>query len=83
MKTHVEKCISSSKLVKDKYLAKLHVSTTSTAENDRGKASEIENWMFDFSTSSAKPIPKKPMQIDARSTQVHLLTKCPQASKKN
>ena len=63
MKTHVEKCISCAKLVKDKYLAKLHVSTTNTTENDSDEASEIENWLFDFSTSSAKPISKKPKQI--------------------
>ena len=30
MNTHVEKCFSCPKLVKDKYLAKLHVTTTST-----------------------------------------------------
>ena len=71
MKTHGEKCISCPKLVKDKYLAKLHVSTTSTTENDSDEASEIENWLSNFSTSSAKPIPKKPKQIDARSTLVH------------
>ena len=75
MKTQVEKCISCPKLVKDKYLAKLHVSTTSKTENDSDEASEIENWLFDFSTSSAKPIPKKPKQIDARSTMVHLADK--------
>ena len=67
MKTHVEKYISFPKLVKDKYLAKLHVSTTSTAENECDEASENENWLFDFSTSSAKPFPKKSKQIDARS----------------
>ena len=49
MKTHVEKFISCSKLVKDKYLAKLHVLTTSTTENDSDEASEIENWLIDFS----------------------------------
>ena len=43
MKTHVEKCISCPKLVQDKYLAKLHVSTSSTTENDSDEASEIEN----------------------------------------
>ena len=74
-KTHVEKYISCPKLVKDKYLAKLHVSTTSTTENDSDEASEIENWLFNFSTSSAKPIPKKPKQIDARSTLVHFADK--------
>ena len=63
------------KLVKDKYLAKLHVSTTSTTEKDNDEASEIENWLFDFSTSSAKPIPKKPKQIDAHSTLVHFADK--------
>ena len=75
MKTHVEKCTSCPKLVKDKYLAKLHDSTTSTTENDSDEASEIEHWLFDFSTSSAKPIPKKPKQIDARSTLVHFADK--------
>ena len=75
MKTHVKKCISCPKLVKDKYLAKLHVSTTSTTENNSDEASEIESWLFDFSTSSAKPIPKKPKQIDARSTLVHFADK--------
>ena len=75
MKTHVEKCFSCPKLVEDKYLAKLHVSTTSTTENDSDEASEIENWLFDFFTSSAKPIPKKPKQIDARSTLVHFADK--------
>ena len=75
MKTHDEKCISCSKLVKDKYLAKLHASTTSTKENDSDEASEIENWLFDFFTSSAKPIPKKTKQIDARSTLVHFADK--------
>ena len=77
MKTHVEKCISCPKLVKDKYLAKLHVSITSITENDSDEASEIENWLFDFSTSSAKPIPKKPKQRDARSTLVHFVDKMP------
>ena len=75
MKTHVQKCISCPKLVKDKYLVKLHVSTTSTTENDSDEASEIENWLLDFSTSSAKPIPKKPKQIDARSTLAHFADK--------
>ena len=75
MKTHVEKYISSPKLVKDKYLAKLHVLTTSTTENESDEASEIKNWLFDFSTSSTKPIPKKPKQIDARSTLVHFADK--------
>ena len=75
MKTHAEKCISCPKLFKDQYLAKLHVSTTSTTENDSDEASKIENWLFDFSTSSAKPIPKKPKQIDARSTLVHFADK--------
>ena len=74
-KTHVEKCISCPKLVKDKYLAKLHVSTTSTTKNDSDETSEIENWPFDFSTSSAKPIPMKPKQIDARLTLVHFADK--------
>ena len=43
MKTYVEKCIFYPKLVKDKYLAKLRVSTTSTTENDGDEASEIKN----------------------------------------
>ena len=42
MKTHVEKCISCPKLVKDKYLAELRDSITNTTENDRDEASEIE-----------------------------------------
>ena len=75
MKIHVEKCISCPKLVKDKHLTKLHVSITSTTENVSDEASEIENWLFDFSTSSAKPIPKKPKQIDPRSTLVHFADK--------
>ena len=75
MKTHVEKCISCPMLVKHKSRAKLHVSTTSTTENDSDEASEIENWLFDFSASSAKPIPKKPKQMDARSTLVHFADK--------
>ena len=75
MKTYGEKCISCPKLVKDKYLAKLHVSTTNTTENDSDEASEIENWLLDISTSSAKPIPKKPKQIDALSTLVHFADK--------
>ena len=75
MKTHVEKCISCPKLVKYKYLAKLHVSSTSTTDNDSDEASEIENWLFDFATSSAKSIPKKPKEIDARSTLVHFADK--------
>ena len=75
MKIHVKKCISCPKLVKDKYLAKLHVATTSTTENDSDEASEIENWLFDFSTSSEKSIPKKPKQIDASSTLVHFADK--------
>ena len=62
-------------MVKDKYQAKLHVSTSSTTENDSDEASEIENWRFDFSTSSVKPIPKKLKQIDARSTLVHFADK--------
>ena len=62
-------------MFKDKYLAELHVSTTSTTENDSIEASKIENWLFDFSSSSAKPIPKKPKQIDARSTLVHFADK--------
>ena len=62
-------------MVKDKYQAKLHVSTSSTTENDSDEASEIENWLFDFSTSSVKPIPKKLKQIDARSTLVHFADK--------
>ena len=66
---------SCAKLVKDKYLAKLHVSSSSTTESDSDEASEIENWLFDFSTSFAKPIPKKPKQIDARSTLVHFADK--------
>ena len=49
MKTDVEKCISCTKLVKDKYRAKLHLSNTSPTENDSDEASEIENWLFDFS----------------------------------
>ena len=48
MKSHVEKCISCPKLVKEKYLAKLHVSTTSTTENDSDEASKIKNWLFNF-----------------------------------
>ena len=48
---------------------------TCTTENDSDEASEIENWLFDFSTSSAKPIPKKPKQIDARSTLVQFADK--------
>ena len=83
MKTHVENCIPCPKLVKDKHLAKLHVSTTSTTENDSDEASENENWLFDFSTSSAKPIPKKPKQIYARSTLVHFADKMSLANKKN
>ena len=75
MKTHVEKCISCPKLVKNTCLAKLHVSTTSTTENDSDEASEIKNWLFDFSTSSAKPIPKKPKQIDAHLTLVQFADK--------
>ena len=75
MKTHFEKCISCPKLVEDKYLAKLHVLTISATENDRDEVSEIENWLFDLSTSSAKPILKKPKQIDARSTLVHFADK--------
>ena len=75
MKTHVEKCISCPKLVKDKYLAKLHVSITCTTKNDSNEASEIENWLFDFSTSSANSIPKKPKQIDARLTLIHFADK--------
>ena len=75
MKTHVEKCIFCPKLFKDKYLAKLHVSTTSTTENDSDETSEIKNWLFGFSTSSARPIPQKPKQIDARSTLVHFADK--------
>ena len=43
MKTHVEKCNSCPKLVKGKYLAKLHLSNTSTTENDSDEASKIEN----------------------------------------
>ena len=80
MKTHVEKCISCFKLVKDKYLANLNVSTASITDNDSDESeistpSEIETWLFDFSTSSAKPIPKKPKQIDARSTLLHFTDK--------
>ena len=70
-----KKCISCPKLVKDKYPSKLHVSSTSTIENDSDEASEIENWQFDFSTCSTKPIPKKPKQIDARSTLVYFADK--------
>ena len=73
MKTHVQKCISCPKLVKDKYPSKLHVSSTSTIESD--EASEIENWLLDFSTCSAKSIPKKPKQVDACLTLVHFADK--------
>ena len=75
LKTHGEKYIFCPKLVKDKYLAKLHVSTTRTTGNDSDEASEIENWLFHFSTNSAKSISKKPKQLDARSTLIHFADK--------
>ena len=75
MKTHVEKCISCPKLVKDKYLAKLHVSTTSTTENDSDEASEIENWLFDFAQFLQNQFKKKTKQINARSTLEHFADK--------
>ena len=62
-------------MAKDKYLAELQVSTTGKTESDSDEASEIKNWMFDFSTSSAKPVSKKPKQTDARSTLVHCADK--------
>ena len=58
-----------------KHSAKLHVSITSTTKNDCDEFSEIKNCLFDFSTSSAKPIPKKPKHIYAPLTLVHFADK--------